>query len=191
MSSYILLAGAPDFASTSGEFMAGNERTSLGEAKGRSEGVGPLSHSVEMLQGSSKDSLGDTYVDQDQAPETPKPLPPPAQDIPPAQEPPPTIQVLEESQCKSTVAARPSQAKLVAPSPGLPSPSSVPASVSPDVRRQLFGPKPAAPSKASQAPKPEGYWKLLATIYVEVQCNHDRGMLTPKGPTTLPAQLQG
>ena len=144
-------AGAPSIATNSGEFTAGNAKANLAEAPHGIEPRGPplrLSSSLEMIGCSSKvgrDPEGWKTPARASNVE-------PAHEIPPAQDLPPFMEI-EETPALEKV--RPSQAKPV------PTQSPLPASAShfPDIRKELFGPRSSAPSRASQAPKPEGYWR--------------------------------
>ena len=76
----------------------------------------------------------------------------------------------------------------------LPMPGKKPSPAKP-VARQLFAPRPSQKSQASQAPKLEGYWKLLVLIVYELGEQNFRTSQTmprpSKGVALLQAKLQG
>ena len=131
--------------------MAGNAKETLAQlSEEAAETPRPrLSESLWMLQQSSKDTLEDTYLDNA------------GQDIPPGQpsnlgnEPDSFAGAATPPFAMTKPSAKPSQK---------PSQASPRQSPFPDVRRELFPNQPKPKKPSTQAPKPEGYWKLLGQV---------------------------
>ncbi|CAE7327555.1 unnamed protein product [Symbiodinium sp. KB8] len=126
--------GAPDIASSSGNFVPGDATKALGNLRLR------RSDTVEMLKKSSK------YEEQSAPTE-----------ISSTPRKPPTSKNLGSIDIVDT--PEPSTNKK--PSPASGSRAHAERQSRPDVRRQLFPHRRATPKKKVNTPKPDGYWKLL------------------------------
>ena len=173
-------AGAPAIASGAGPFIAGLPKMSLAE---KTSALASKGSTQQMLEQSSKLDLDDTgpltparlssvppspteIIEDSPGPDTPKPS---ARSKAPARAR--TLSPLSIASCtpgrhgRSMQRPKPSRSRSLSSKSLTPLPTSNKTQrfAAHEIRKQLFGDRPATsrpPSVASQAPKPEGYWRL-------------------------------
>ena len=147
-------AGAPAIATSSGQQVPGNGRCSLKDLSSlppkRSETLAMLEQSSKCGESDHGGAADDVLLCTPTALEkTPGKLSSVAHT--------PREAAIEISESPKPIAASP---KVRSPGPG--SAKCIP---SPNIKRQLFGPREKlAPKKSATAPKPEGYWRLPAQL---------------------------